>query len=74
MGEGERERTEELQDADRILARGFVGGEEERRRGSTWRWPRRRATTGGGVAEQGSSALGSGARSGEAKSELARKG
>ena len=36
--EGERERAEELQDAERKLARGLVGGEDERRRGSAWRW------------------------------------
>ena len=33
-GEGEQERAEELQDAERILARVFVGDKEERRRGS----------------------------------------
>ena len=41
-GEGKREWAEELQDAERILARGFVGGKEERRRAPRAAGERRR--------------------------------
>ena len=38
VGLGGDGQAEELQNVEKKLARGLVGGEDERRRGSAWRW------------------------------------
>jgi hypothetical protein len=38
VGLGGDGRAEELRNVEKKLARGLVGGEDERRRGSAWRW------------------------------------
>ena len=52
VGLGGDGRAEELRDIEKKLARGWVGGEEERRSGLRVEVARRRATAGGGVAER----------------------
>ena len=60
VGLGGDGRAEELRDVEKKLARGWVGGEEERRRGLRVEVTRQRATAGGGVAERrGEEELGS---------------
>ena len=52
VGLGGGGQAEELRDIEKKLARGWVGGEEERRRVLRVEVARRRATAGGGVAER----------------------
>ena len=56
-------RAEELRDVEKKLARGWVGGEEERRKGLRMEVARRRATAGGG--DSTPAALGGGDRTRE---------
>ena len=67
--------AEELRDIEKKLARGWVGGEEERRRGLHVEVARRRATAGGGVAERrGEEELGSEVRWWRGKNEIGLDG
>ena len=52
VGLGGDDRAEELRNVEKKLARGLVGGEDERRRGLRVEVARRQATAGGGVAER----------------------
>jgi hypothetical protein len=71
VGLGGDGRAEELRDVEKKLARGWVGGEEERRRGLRVEVARRRETAGDGVAERrGEEELGSEVRWWRGKNEI----
>ena len=75
MGLGGDGWAEELRDIEKKLARGWVGGEEEQRRGLHVEVARRRATAGGDVAERrGEEELGSEVRWWRGKNEIGLDG